>query len=226
MRSMCRTSTPTESASELGAGPRTPSRIWWLAKIRPITPSRSAILLTVSSVDGCTPGGRSGSRRATRAPAPGAPGPARSSSSSVSSSAASLACERSISTRWSSSARTAASPSVVRPSSRRCGNRQPVDPVGDERDRRRVRGHLAEEEVGERHVGHAPGGELRDRPLDLARRGPEVEAALHAVHEHDLPRRQEPRRAPRGRGPPPPCRSGSPRCRSPPAPAARIRLAG
>jgi hypothetical protein len=62
---------------------------------------------------------------------------------------------------------------------------QLVEGVGHERDRRRVLGHSAPEQVRERDVGDALLRELGDAGGDLGLVGPEGEAALDAVDEPD-----------------------------------------
>ena len=107
------------------------------------------------------------------------------SSSKVSSSASPRMCETSISMPSRYIARTAASPSSVRPAPAFWGKRRVVERVGQERERRRVGGDAAPEQVGERDVGDAARGERDDVRVDVGRRGAEVEAALDAVDEAD-----------------------------------------
>ena len=71
-----------------------------------------------------------------------------------------------------------------------CGKTRPVEPVGQERERRRVGRDAAEEQVGERDVGDAAAGELGDVGVDLLLRVAEREAALDGVDHRRRARRE------------------------------------
>lgn len=69
---------------------------------------------------------------------------------------------------------------------------EPVQPVGKERDRRRVGGHAAPEQMCHGDVGHPARCQLADVGGDLLRLGAEVEAALHGVDQRQCARLQAP----------------------------------
>ena len=195
IRSMWRASASTESESERGPGRPSPSRIWWLAKIRPITPSRAAIRLTVSSrqVVLLAPESAAGVRAEDRNRALGVD--LVEQREGVRERA--IAHVRDIDQDALVHERPQRRPAELGQALPGLREQEPVDPVGDEWDRRCVRGDAPEEQVRERHVGHAAAAQLGHGALDLGAGPAEVEAALDRVDEHDLAGVEQPVELPR-----------------------------